>query len=73
MTYADASWNAPFYERRGFRVLDPLPPFLEPLAEVKRRLGLDRHGRRLGMRRELCPAAAAPLALLSGMGEAHRR
>lgn len=51
MTYADVSWNAPFYERRGFKVLDQLPPFLEPLAEAERRLGLDRHGRRVVMRR----------------------
>jgi GNAT superfamily N-acetyltransferase len=53
-TYADVPWNAPFYERRGFRVVDPIAtPFGRGLVEQEQRLGLERHGRRVLMQRDL--------------------
>ena len=53
MTYADVPWNAPFYARHGFVELDPLPEHLVPLRETERGMGLERHGRRLAMARQL--------------------
>lgn len=41
-TFGDVAWNAPYYERLGFRVLDPaaLPPALTALREREAELGL---------------------------------
>ncbi len=50
LTFADVPWNAPFYERRGFRQLEPpLPAALLPLVANEARLGLGRCGRRVAM------------------------
>ncbi|GAA1478805.1 GNAT family N-acetyltransferase [Nocardioides aestuarii] len=52
-TYADVPWNAPFYRRVGFEEVGDLAPFQAALRETERRLGLDRHGRRVVMERRL--------------------
>lgn len=43
-TFRDVPWNAPYYERLGFRVLSPdeLGPGLARLGEIERERGLDR-------------------------------
>lgn len=48
-TYADVPWNAPFYASCGFEESEPDTPFLLALVALERRLGLDRHGRRIQM------------------------
>jgi len=48
-TYADVSWNAPFYARAGFTEDEPATEFHEGLVDVEHQLGLDRHGRRVQM------------------------
>jgi GNAT superfamily N-acetyltransferase len=54
ITYADVPWNRPFYERRGFAVLDAdaLPSHVEAQLREERLAGLD-PGRRVAMAREL--------------------
>jgi GNAT superfamily N-acetyltransferase len=55
-TYADIAWNAPFYARHGFvEVGDDEPRTATQLAisSTEERLGLERHGRRIWMRRVL--------------------
>ncbi|WP_240613389.1 GNAT family N-acetyltransferase [Brachybacterium endophyticum] len=53
-TYADVPWNAPFYERCGFREVPPIDtPFHRRLVEAEQAVGLDRHGRRVVMARGL--------------------
>jgi len=52
-TYADVPWNAPFYARHGYVELDPLPERLEPMRATELRMGMDRHGRRVAMVRDL--------------------
>jgi len=49
LTYADVTWNAPFYARHGFREAAELTPGLQALRAHERHLGLDRHGRRVAM------------------------
>ena len=53
-TFADVPWNAPYYERCGFRVLAPheLTPGLRRIRAEEVRAGLDRWPR-VCMRREL--------------------
>jgi ribosomal protein S18 acetylase RimI-like enzyme len=53
-TLRDIPWNAPFYERLGFRILrsDELTPGLQCLIEVEAEYGLPPQGRVI-MRREL--------------------
>jgi GNAT superfamily N-acetyltransferase len=53
ITYADVSWNAPFYAARGFVELSELTPGLVALREREADLGLDEIGRRIAMRRNL--------------------
>ncbi|MGY1855994.1 GNAT family N-acetyltransferase [Modestobacter sp. SYSU DS0290] len=53
LTYADVPWNAPFYARHGWRLLDVLTPGLAGLRRREQQLGLDRHGRRVAMVRLL--------------------
>jgi GNAT superfamily N-acetyltransferase len=48
-TYADVPWNAPFYARHGWQVLDQPTAGLRALREREVALGLDRHGRRTVM------------------------
>ena len=55
-TFADVPWNAPFYRRHGFAEVTEsadLGPGLRALRATERRLGLDRVGRRVVMRRLL--------------------
>jgi GNAT superfamily N-acetyltransferase len=52
-TFRDVPWNAPFYGRLGFRVLDTLPPQLKAIREHERDLGDDDFGPRVAMRKEL--------------------
>lgn len=53
-TYRDIPWNAPLYERTGFRVLTPaeLGPELAAVVTAEAEQGLD-PARRVAMRREL--------------------
>ncbi|WP_055488758.1 GNAT family N-acetyltransferase [Streptomyces sp. WMMB 322] len=53
-TFAEVPWNAPYYERCGFRVLagDELTPGLRRIRAEEARAGLDRWPR-VCMRREL--------------------
>jgi GNAT superfamily N-acetyltransferase len=53
-TFAEVPWNAPYYERCGFRVLaeDQLTPGLRRIRAEETRAGLDRWPR-VCMRREL--------------------
>ncbi|MBA3783653.1 MAG: GNAT family N-acetyltransferase [Nocardioides sp.] len=48
-TYADLSWNGPFYARLGFTEVEPAD-HLRAIREHEQELGLDRHGRRIAMR-----------------------
>jgi ribosomal protein S18 acetylase RimI-like enzyme len=49
-TYADVAWNAPFYRRHGFEVIERPGPLLQRLREKEERMGLMRHGPRVVMR-----------------------
>jgi GNAT superfamily N-acetyltransferase len=51
LTYADVPWNAPWYARHGWQVIDDLGPELEALAALEGEQGLTRHGRRVAMAR----------------------
>lgn len=56
LTYADLPWNAPWYARRGFaevRADEKRLPHQTRLERAEEELGLDRHGRRVLMRRAL--------------------
>lgn len=48
-TYAEISWNAPFYARCGFDVGTRDDAFGVHIATVEQRLGLERHGPRVWM------------------------
>ncbi len=49
-TFADVPWNAPFYERCGFRtVAEPPSAFHAGLVRTEARLGLLVHGERVHM------------------------
>lgn len=53
-TYADVPWNAPFYARRGFEVVDEgHGDHVRRQLQSERDLGLESHGRRVFMRRSL--------------------
>ena len=52
-TFADVVWNAPFYARHGFVVLQPEPEWMAPLRESEERVGLTRQGTRVAMVRVL--------------------
>lgn len=53
MTYADVPWNAPFYARHGYVVLDVLPEHLQAVWDGEEAFGMSRHGRRVAMVRRL--------------------
>jgi ribosomal protein S18 acetylase RimI-like enzyme len=53
ITFADVSWNAPFYAARGFVDVTDLTPEIVELRDWEKTMGLDRWGRRVVMRREL--------------------
>ncbi len=49
-TFADVPWNAPFYERHGFRVVDAVDTeFHAGLVSTEASLGLMEHGARVHM------------------------
>ncbi|WP_436492333.1 GNAT family N-acetyltransferase [Actinokineospora sp. HUAS TT18] len=50
-TYRDLPWNAPYYERIGFRIIEPTPA-LSVLVKYETKIGLD-PAARVCMRREL--------------------
>jgi GNAT superfamily N-acetyltransferase len=52
-TFRDVPWNAPFYARLGFRVLDDLTPGLAAIREEERSIGDDDFGPRVAMRKDL--------------------
>jgi GNAT superfamily N-acetyltransferase len=52
-TYRDVPWNAPFYERLGFRSVAELTPGLSQIREDERARGIDRFGPRVVMRKDL--------------------
>jgi GNAT superfamily N-acetyltransferase len=52
-TFADVPWNAPFYARHGFAVLEPEPAWMAPLRATEERIGLLRQGTRVAMVRSL--------------------
>ncbi|MFE6165961.1 GNAT family N-acetyltransferase [Streptomyces sp. NPDC056486] len=60
-TFADVPWNAPYYARIGFRVLDEaeLTPGLRKIRAHEAGLGLDRWPR-VAMRRELTSGGTTP-------------
>lgn len=60
-TFADVPWNASYYARIGFRVLDEaeLTPGLRKIRAHEAELGLDRWPR-VAMRRDLTPGGATP-------------
>lgn len=39
-TFDNLPWNKPFYESLGFRVPDPMPPWLAHLLQIEREKGL---------------------------------
>jgi GNAT superfamily N-acetyltransferase len=51
-TFRDIPWNAPWYGRIGFEVIDVLPPELETLRSEHLARGLD-ESRRVFMRRDV--------------------
>jgi hypothetical protein len=55
-TFRDVAWNGPYYERCGFRTLDPdeVTPGLAVLREHEAKEGLDEWPR-VCMRREIAP------------------
>jgi GNAT superfamily N-acetyltransferase len=59
-TFRDVPWNAPFYDRLGFRVIDDLTPGLAAIREEERTIGDDDFGPRVAMRKDLTPLAEAP-------------
>ncbi len=48
--FRDVPWNAPFYRRAGFEVVDDPSPGLAELRAAERAEGLDRFGPRVAMR-----------------------
>jgi len=52
-TFADVPWNAPFYARHGFELLEPEPEWMVPLRAAEERIGLPRQGTRVAMVRHL--------------------
>ena len=52
-TFKDVSWNAPFYERLGFRVIEGLSSGLWAIREHEREIGDDTFGPRVAMRKEV--------------------
>jgi GNAT superfamily N-acetyltransferase len=53
ITFAEVSFNGPFYAARGFVEIDEITPELAELRDWERDAGLDAVGRRIVMRREL--------------------
>ena len=49
-SFRDVPWNAPFYQRVGFEVVDDPPPGLAAVRAAERAEGFDRFGPRVAMR-----------------------
>ena len=49
-TFRDVPWNAPFYRRVGFEVVDDPTPGLAAVRAAERAEGLDGFGPRVAMR-----------------------
>jgi GNAT superfamily N-acetyltransferase len=49
-TFRDVPWNAPFYRRVGFAVVDDPPPGLAAVRDAERAEGFDGFGPRVAMR-----------------------
>ena len=49
-TYRDVPWNAPFYRRVGFEVVDDPTPGVAEVRAAERAEGLDAFGPRVAMR-----------------------
>jgi GNAT superfamily N-acetyltransferase len=58
-TFRDVPWNRPYYERLGFRVLDEAAagPGLRAVRDQERAHGVDNHGPRVCMVREIAKEA----------------
>ena len=52
-TYRHLPWNAPFYARLGFRVMDELSPDLQAIRDHEREIGDDDFGPRVAMHKDL--------------------
>lgn len=52
-TFRDVPWNAPFYARHRFEVIDHEPDWMVPLRATEERAGLTRQGTRVAMVRTL--------------------
>jgi GNAT superfamily N-acetyltransferase len=52
-TFRDVPWNAPFYSRLGFRILEQLTPGLHAIRGHERAIGDDDFGPRVAMRKDL--------------------
>ena len=52
-TFRDVPWNAPFYRRLGFEIIDELPPGLAAIRAHERSAGADDFGPRVAMRKTL--------------------
>lgn len=60
-TFADVPWNAPFYERCGFRTVTDAPSgFHAELVRTKARMGVLEHGERVHMIATPADTPAAP-------------
>jgi len=57
-TFRDVPWNAPFYARLGFRVIEALSPGLQAIRDHERDIGDDAFGSRVAMRIDLRGGAA---------------
>jgi GNAT superfamily N-acetyltransferase len=57
-TFRDVPWNAPFYARLGFRVIEALSPGLQAIRDHERDIGDDAFGSRVTMRIDLRGGAA---------------
>lgn len=55
MTFAEVPWNAPFYRRMGFEIVDPAPAYLVGVLEQEQRARLETGGRRVAMVRGITP------------------
>ena len=51
--FRDIPWNAPFYTRLGFRVIDQLAPQIAAVRDHERAQGDDALGARVAMRKDL--------------------
>lgn len=57
-TFRDVPWNAPFYARLGFRVVEAPSPGLQAIRDHERDVGDDAFGPRVAMRIDLQASAA---------------